>query len=61
MQHVNHRGSDRIRELEAENRRLRDELALIVAADPLDLMLDPQWPQRIARAALSIREGAEAS
>jgi hypothetical protein len=36
-----------------EIERLRAALERIAAADPVDLALDPEWPQRIARSALA--------
>lgn len=36
-----------------ENERLREQLRVIAEADEIDLMLDPLWAKRMARAALN--------
>ncbi len=41
---------------QAELAKAREALREIVAADPVDLALDPEWSQRIARAALPQQE-----
>jgi hypothetical protein len=46
-----------IEELREERDRLREALREIVEADPVDLALDPTWPQRIAGAALEALDG----
>jgi hypothetical protein len=41
----------------AERDRYREALTMIVDADPVNLELDPTWPQHIARLALAKNQG----
>lgn len=45
-----------LKEAADEIERLRMVLRLIATTDLVDLLLDPEWPQRIARAALAVKE-----
>jgi hypothetical protein len=43
---------DEVVRLQREAKRLREALQEIADADPVDMALDPNWPARIASAAL---------